>query len=100
VLIYTDGIFAKLGDGHHRLKIASEHGIATIPVQVIPDSMRRATQRVVLEPELEAWVIDNLWIHETHDVVRRIIGSRQGGVLSNAYSRCDCSCGANWKEAR
>src|SRR5882762_1724038 len=100
VLIYTDGIFAKLGDGHHRVKIAVEHGVATIPVQVIPDSMKRATQRVVLEPELEAWVTENLWIHETHEVTRRIIGNLQGGTLSNSYTKCECSCNASWKEAR
>jgi len=54
---------------------------------------------VVLEPELEAWVTENLWIHETHEVTRRIIGNRRA-ELSNSYTKCECSCNASWKEAR
>lgn len=100
VKIYTDGVFAKLGDGHHRLKIASSQGVPTMPVQVIPDSMRRAPNRVALEPELAAWIAGNLWIHETHEVSRRLVGQRKTGLMGNAFTACTCSCGATWKEAR
>lgn len=98
VHIYTDGVFAVLKDGHHRLQSAILQGLATIPVQVIPDSMKRETNQVALEPELAAWVETNLWAHEDHDVDRRVIGQRQGGTLGNSYMICVCSCGAGWKE--
>jgi hypothetical protein len=100
VKIYTDGVFAKLGDGHHRLKIASSQGIPTMPVQVIPDAMKRSLNRVALEPELAAWIEGNLWIHETHEVSRRLVGQRKTGLMGNAYTMCECSCGAQWKETR
>jgi hypothetical protein len=100
VRIYTDGVFGVLGDGHHRLKIATIQGIPTMPVQVIPDILRRAQHRIALEPELANWVEGNLWIHETHQVTRRGVGQRKPGHFGNAYTRCDCSCGANWKEIR
>lgn len=101
VKIYTDGILAVLKDGHHRLKVAQSQGIATMPVQVIPDNLlRMSNHKVALEPLLADWVEGNLWVHEGHEVIRRIIGKRQGGIMSNAYLWCECSCNATWKETR
>lgn len=101
--IATDGVWAVLIDGHHRLRIAQELGVKKLPVQVVPDNMRRMSYkygRAALEPILAEWIPENLWAHTTHEVIRRIVGSRSaaGGIPASTYLRCDCSCGANWKE--
>jgi hypothetical protein len=101
--IATDGVWGVLTDGHHRLRIARQLGVKKLPVQVVPDNMRRMSYkygRAALEPFLAEWIPEHLWVHTTHEVIRRRVGSPSpaGGIVSSTYLRCDCSCGANWKE--
>ena len=75
--IYTNGSVGTLGDGNHRLRIARKLGIKKVPVQFIPD----------------------LWAHESHAVTRHIIGGNSmSSVKANRWIKCECSCGARWKE--
>ena len=101
--IATDGVWGVLIDGHHRLRIAQQSGVKKLPIQVVPDNMRRMSYkygRAALEAHLTEWVPEHLWAHDTHEVTRRIVGNRSsaGGIPASMYVRCDCCCGANWKE--
>lgn len=100
VRINTDGVSGVLTDGHNRYRLAKELGIEEMPVQVVPDNLRRMSAkygRPALEPILREWIVDNLWAHEGHDVSQHKIGARTGGISSNTYLKCVCSCGAAWK---
>jgi hypothetical protein len=100
--IHTDGVSGVLTDGHHRYRIGAKLNITEMPLQVIPDNMRRMSARYgrpALEPHLAEWVIANLWSHDGHDPVRHKVGDRStGGTFSNSYLRVVCSCGSTWKE--
>jgi hypothetical protein len=99
VRIHTDGVFAVLTDGNSRHRLATKLDIVDMPVQVIPDNLRRMPLpygRPVLEPELKEWVQGHLWAHDEHEVFRRQVGTP--GMLKNAFLKCSCSCGARWKE--
>src|ERR1700752_3636109 len=59
ISIYTNGLHALIGDGSHRVRIAMKLGLEKVPVQVLPDNMRRKASRCghpVLESVLDAWV--------------------------------------------
>jgi hypothetical protein len=101
--IYTNGVIATLGDGNHRIRIAKKLGIKKVPVIFIPDNFRRlhtlTSGSPLLHPILAAWVKDHLWAHEGHEVTRNFIGGgMRGGIAANRFMRCNCSCGATWKE--
>ena len=102
VRIYTNGIMGILGDGVKRLRIARKQGIESIPVQVLPDHMRRMISErgaAQVDPDLAIWVDAHLWQHADHDVSRKVVGGGPSmGVAPNRYVRCVCSCGARWKE--
>lgn len=102
VRIYTNGIMGILGDGTQRVRMAQKLGIESIPVQVLPDHLRRMlTQRgsAQVDPDLAIWIDAHLWQHADHDVSRKVVGGGPSmGVTPNKYIRCTCSCGASWKE--
>jgi hypothetical protein len=102
VRIYTNGVMGILGDGTQRVRIAQRVGIESIPIQVLPDHLRRMlTQRgaAQLDPDLAIWVEANLWQHAEHEVSRKVVGGGPSmGVTPNRYIRCTCSCNATWKE--
>ncbi len=99
--LYTNGQFALIGDGNHRVRIALKLGIEELPVQIIPDNFRRMRSRVgfpLLEAEAKTWVDKNLWPHTEHDVTKHAIGGGSGaGILANAFVKCVCDCGSYWK---
>lgn len=100
--IRTNGIFGILADGHSRHRLAIQMGIEELPIQVIPDSLRRVSAQYghpVLDETLAAWVAENLWRHLDHEVTRHRIGKQTGmAITPNIYLKCVCSCGATWKE--
>jgi ParB-like nuclease domain len=100
--IYTNGQHALIGDGNHRVRIAIKLGLEKVPVQVLPDNLRRKASRCghpVLEPVLNAWVQEHLWPHHDHEVFRRVIGGKAaGGIEPNRFANCRCSCNARWRE--
>jgi ParB-like nuclease domain len=74
LVIATDGQWGTLRDGNHRLRLAKELGIVELPVQIVPDNMRRISMkfgRAVLENHVLSWIPENLWVHTTHEIIRR-----------------------------
>lgn len=102
VKLYTNGLQAILVDGNHRIRIAQQLGIKRIPVKIIPDNFRRMRHNFgypALDPTFAEWVTNNLWAHESHAVTRHHIGGgNSGGIKGNRFFKCQCSCGASWKE--
>lgn len=101
LLIKTNGTLGVLVDGHGRIAIARRLGIKKLPIQVIPDNFRRLRLQggySALDTALADWVGSNLWSHEGHEVVRHIVGGGPGSITANKYAKCECSCGAYWKE--
>lgn len=101
LLLKTNGTLAVLADGHVRIAIARKLGIKKLPVQIVPDNFRRMRHHggyAPLDTALSDWVRDNLWSHEGHDVVRHVVGGGPGSITANKYAKCECSCGAHWKE--
>lgn len=101
LLIKTNGAMGVLVDGHGRIAIARKLGIKKLPVQIVPDNFRRMRHHggyPPLDQALADWVSGNLWSHEGHVVVRHIVGGGPGSVKANKYAKCECSCGAYWKE--
>lgn len=100
--LYTNGVSGILGDGNHRLRIAVKLGLDELPVQVLPDSLRRmSSQRgyPTLDAVTKEWAADWLWSHAEHTVTRHIIGAKStGGIDPHLFKRCTCSCGASWRE--
>lgn len=102
--IATDGQWAVLIDGHSRLRIARKLGIIELPIQVVPDNLRRMPMkygRAALEPVVAEWVSANIRVHVDHEVLRRRVGAKMssGGIPDTSlYLRCECSCGSKWKE--
>jgi hypothetical protein len=102
--IRTNGLVGTLSDGSHRLKIALKLGIKKVPVQIVPDNFRKWTHSRSygtpnLDPVLAEWVKENLWKHGEHTVTRQIIGgSSFSSIKATRWVRCECSCGASWKE--
>ena len=100
--LYTNGINGVLGDGNHRLRVAVKLGIEELPVQILPDSLRRmSSQRGYppLDSITKDWATDWLWSHTEHTVTRHIIGGKSaGGISPHLFKRCECSCGAKWRE--
>ena len=105
IQIATNGSHAMTIDGNHRTRIAVKLGLKEIPVQVLPDNLRRKASRQgfpVVEPLLAAWIAENLWTrHDDHDVTRHISGgTSKGGIVSNQYVKCVSSDGSRWREYR
>jgi hypothetical protein len=103
--IATNGMYGLIIDGSHRMRIAVKLGLKEVPVQVIPDNLaRKASVRgfSVVESRLAGWIDKNLWTrHDDHEVIRHSAGGASaGGIVSNKYVRCVCSCGARWREYR
>lgn len=100
--LYTNGANAVLGDGNHRVRIAVKLGIEELPLQILPDSLRRMSSQQgypPLDEQIKEWAEDNLWLHGDHDIVRHIIGGKSaGGINPHLFKRCVCSCGARWRE--
>lgn len=100
----TNGVLGLMTDGHQRLQIAVKLGIKKLPIQILPDSLRRVQSRGGYPPlsgELLEWVKQNLWVHEGHVVSRHYVGTDSGaGIPGNRYAKCECSCKAYWKEGR
>jgi hypothetical protein len=105
ITLRTNGAQGLITDGNHRIAIAQKLGIEEIPVQVWPDSLRRIQSRAgypVLESVVKEWVSENLFAHDDHYVTRHIKsgGPGSGGIQPHGYMKCECECGARWREDR
>lgn len=93
--IYTDGIHAVLRDGHHRLAIARELGLITVPISVHPNWLDRLYDEFTLptlEPLLQEWLGSNPdFGHGEHRVRRADRNIRMIEAV--------CSCGTTWRES-
>lgn len=93
--IFTNGVKAVLRDGHHRLALARDTGMTTVPVQVIPNWLDRLydTYRLPeVESVLRGWTEANPEFgHTGHETERTPCNLRLEQVV--------CSCGATWREA-
>ena len=108
--IKTNGQYGLLSDGYQRLGLAEKLGIKSVPVKIVPDNFRRETTESgfpPLEAKVKAWCDKNLLKHANHQISRSAIapggkggfmGSYMGGFTGTSWVRCQCSCGASWKE--
>lgn len=103
VTLRTNGQQGLITDGNHRIRIAQELGIEQMAVQVWPDSLRRIHSRAgypMLSGEIKDWVRAHLYDHDEHDITRtqHSGGPGAGGIAPHGYLKCECDCGARWKE--
>lgn len=92
--LYTNGITGVLRDGHHRLVVARQLGLRTVPVHIVPNWLQRLYDGYPLpplEPVVSTWLADNVdFTHRSHIQHRVVCNKRLTQVL--------CSCGAHWRE--
>jgi hypothetical protein len=100
--IYTDGAHGILADGYQRLSLAEKLGIKSLPVQIHPNNFRRMRTEAgfpPLEAKVKAWCEKHLLKHANHEITRHLVGSDgSAGIPANKWVKCECSCGAYWKE--
>jgi hypothetical protein len=93
--VYTDGTHAVLRDGHHRLAVARELGLITVPVSISPNWLTRLYDEFtlpVIEPLLATWLEANPGFGHAEHVVSR-------AQANPRVIRASCSCGSTWRES-
>jgi len=103
ITLRTNGLQGLITDGNHRVQIAQRLGITELPVQVWPDSLKRihsAAGYPMINGVIRDWVSAHLFAHDEHDIIRtgHSGGPGSGGIPPHGYIKCECSCGARWKE--
>ncbi len=92
--IYTNGGQGVLRDGHHRLGVALQLGLDTMPVHLVPNWLGKTYFEYKLprlEPLVEEWLRGNLdFAHEGHQNKRVDLNKR--------LTEVHCCCGARWRE--
>lgn len=103
ITLRTNGLQGLITDGNHRVAIARSLEITELPVQIWPDSLKRIHSSAgypMVNGEVKDWVEANLFVHDEHEITRTQLsgGPGAGGIPPHGYIRCECSCGARWKE--
>jgi hypothetical protein len=103
ITLRTNGSQGLITDGNHRVQIARALNIKELPVQIWPDSLKRihsAAGYPMITGPIKEWVEANLFAHDSHDIHRTSLsgGAGAGGIPPHGYVKCECSCGARWKE--
>jgi len=93
--LFTDGVHAVLRDGHHRLVVAKQLGLATLPVHVMPNHLGGVYDDVTLTP------IDELlarWLEANEFDFNHSSHTYHKAPMSPRAIQVACSCGASWWE--